>query len=385
MATQSILDFFSGPVLTELAQTMEVKRGIPKLNVPGLYKPSSNKSGIHNVKFKRFKGSRRVSPVVHQQSASPTVEVPGSEWVFGRALGTKQNFAIDYEMLQALNSGIPYITQNAQNEFKKRLEDFYVATEDFRTAAINMMALTGTIYINRPTTGFGTGLTAEGGQLLPASNATAATESIIVGGSAAANTFSTGSTYTNTSATVGDWSSAATDIPLSLRSLREGFMKTSNYNPTTILYGKNIPSYMANNTAMQTFMSRNQIVGAQYMKSNEMPEGLLDFNWVPAYNAYWKDYTDTLNTILDPDTFVVIPEIEENWYELVEVGTLIPTGTPSIATDVEGAMANVRPAFGRFSYANLQSMDPVSLKVIAGDYFYPAIKTNLLQWIVKVK
>jgi hypothetical protein len=384
MATQTFLDMFSGPVLTELAQTMEVKRGLLKPLPAGFYKPSANKVGIDQVKYKRFQGSRRVSPVIHHQSTSPTVEVPGSEWVYGTALGTKENFVVDYPMIQALTSGVPYITQNAMNEFKKRLEDFFVATENFRTTAIHMMALTGYIYIKRPTTGFAAGLMAEGGQLLATSSG--AQETISVGSGQTPSSFSTGSSYTNTSIAVGDWSSASTDIPGSLRALRQGYIKTSNYNPTTIVYGANIPSYMADNTAMQSFMSRNQIVGKQFMESNEIPNGLLDYNWVPGYNAYWKDYTGTLNTILDPDTFVVFPEIDDNWYELVEVGTMIPTGIGSmVSPDVEGFLRSLTPAFGKFSYATIQSMDPISLKAIAGDYFYPALKTNLLQWIVKCK
>ncbi len=379
MADQTLLDFLAGPVMTELAQSMQIKRGLPKPLPDAFYKPSGNKSGIDQVKYKRFSGNRRTSPVIPHQTTSPTVEVPGSQWVYGTALGTKENFVLDYPMIQALTSGVPYITQNAMAEFKKRLEDFFVMTDNFRTTAIHMMVLRGIISIARPTSGFGANTVVEGGQLL--NSTTGATETIVAGAASAPNTFGTASNWTNTSTTVGDWSAAATDIEKSLRTMRQGFIKTSNYNPTTILYGVNIPSYLANNTSMQTYMSRNQKLGFEFAKSNEIPAGTLDFNWVPAYNCYFQDYTGTLNTLIGASDIVILPDIDDNWYELVEVGTQIPTGIGMISGDVQTLLGSLKTAYGRYSYSCFQSMDPVSIKAIAGDYFFPALKTTLLQWI----
>ncbi len=382
MADQTLLDFLSGPVMTELAQSMQVKRGLPKVLPDAFYKPSGNKSGIDQVKFRRFSGVRTTSPVVHHNSTSPTVEVPGDQWIYGTALGTKQNFVLDYAFIQALTSGIPYITTNAMNEFKKRLEDFYVGTENFRTTAIHQMVLKGIISIKRPTTGFAANGTVEGGQLL--NSTVGATETIVAGAASAPNTFGTASNWTNTSTPVGDWSLAATDIEKSLRVARQGFIKTSNYNPTTILYGVNIPSYLANNTSMQTYMSRNQKMGFEFAKSNEIPAGTLDFNWVPVYNAYFQGYDGTLNTICGASDIVILPDPDDNWYELVDVGTMIPTGIGQISGDIQTLLGSLQPAFGKFAYAAFQGIDPVSLKAITGDYFFPAVKTTLLQWIATV-
>ena len=87
----------------------------------------------------------------------------------------------------------------------------------------------------------------------------------------------------------------------------------------------------------------------------------------------------------DPDTIVILPDLDDNCYELVEVGTQIPSGIGTmVGGDVNALLGQLTTAYGKFGYAAFQSFDPVALKAIVGDYFYPAFKSNLLQWIVKV-
>lgn len=389
MADSDLLGFFAGPVMTDMAQTMRIKRGLPKPLPDWAYTPSTTKSGIAQAKFKKFNGNRSLPPVVAYQSSSAQVEVPGSTWEYVTALGTKTKFSVDYAMLQALTSGVPYLTDNAMREFQKRMEDYLVYVDNFRTTVIHMLLLRGAVNIGTVSAGPQAGV---GAQILNTSTSPTATAITTINTGVSGDTSSTfthTTNWTNTSVAVGDWSSAGTDISGSLRAMRQGFTKTNGYVPTTILYGVNIPSYMATNTSLQTFMSRNGFpggMGPEFLKSNEVPAGLMDFNWVPAYDAYFVDSSNNINTIIGPDDIVILPTADDNWYELLDVGTLIPTQYGVVSPTPEMIMSSYRPAYGKYAFSQTKpGNDPVGLEILAGDFFYPAVKTGLVQWIATTK
>jgi len=165
--------------------------------------------------------------------------------------------------------------------------------------------------------------------------------------------------------------------------LRESFRATSNYNPVKILYGKAIPGYLYGNTAMQAYLSRQPMLNQQFMDTNEVPKGLLDFEWFPAYNNYYVDSAGTVQQWFADNQIVVIPDLEPNWYEFFEAGTLIPTTVASEAQNIEQLLTNVKVVNGKFAYATM-STDPIKLKAISGDYFLPTIKNGLVVWSLTV-
>lgn len=394
MADQTLLDFISGPVMTEYANAPIIRRGLPYV-LPDVFRtPAKPIAGAplvgDKIKFKKYNGDRTLPPIIAQKSTSPTLEVPGSTWEYATAIGGKGNFVVEQEMLYAMMSGNPYVQGNAVAEFQKRMDDFRAKFENLRTSLIHSMLLTGYIYAGTQTTGTYTGATVQ-------TSSTNATITVVAGGtnqslsspltSVGPQTFTTSSTWSNGGGiTVGDWSSASTNIEQSLRAMKKGYIKTSGYMPSLILYGQNIPSYFAANTEMQSYMSRNQVIGRKFQDTNEIPPGMLDFDWVPAYNAYFQDANGSLLSWLGPDQIVILPSPDETWYEFVEAGTLIPTGIqPAGAVSVESLMgSNVKPAFGKYAYATMRS-DPLILQAIMGDYFLPLIKNNLVQWIATVK
>lgn len=384
MAAQTIDDFLAGPVMTEAVANMQIKRGLPRLAIPGLYTPSDNKSCLDQVKYRQFSGNRSLPPAIAHQSPSASVEVPGDSWVYGTAIGTKINLPVTYDWITKINSGIPYFTDGAKREMTKRFEDFAVFTDNFRTTAVNMMILTGNIYTAVDTTN-----TMTGQQLVLAAGTGNGSQTIACGG-VGPSTFSTGSSWTNTSTIVGDWAIATTDIELSLRILRQGYLKTSNWMPDTIIYGANIPSYLANNTSLQTYMSRAALdFGKNFLQTNEVPARLLDYNWVPGYNAYFNSGSSptnngTPNTILGADQIVIIPAVDSGWYELIEIGTMVPNAMAMMTGSLEAMLGQASPVYGKFAYAAMMGLDPFSIKTIMGDYFLPISKSALTQWIATV-
>jgi len=363
---QTLQDFFAGPVMTELANSEAIKRGLPLYMPDGVLTPSPEKPVGLQIKFKQFKGNRATAQLVHQASGSREVEVLGANWQYATALGTREHFVVDQDFLYQLMSGVDYVKMQAKAEFTRRMADFRERQDNLRKTLVCSAFAKGAIYAD----GSGNILSTSSGAVQTVSFGTQA--------------FTKATNYPNVSTyAVGDWSSASTDIPSSLRTLRESFRATSNYNPVKILYGKAIPGYLYGNTAMQAYLSRQPMLNQQFMDTNEVPKGLLDFEWFPAYNNYYVDSAGTVQQWFADNQIVVIPDLEPNWYEFFEAGTLIPTTVASEAQNIEQLLTNVKVVNGKFAYATM-STDPIKLKAISGDYFLPTIKNGLVVWSLTV-
>ena len=369
MADQTLMDFFSGPVMTELAQSESIKRGLPYFLPEELRKPSVEKPVGTQIKYKSYKGNRATAQLVHQASTSREVEVAGSHWEYATAIGSREHFVVDQDFLYALKSGVPYVAEQAKREYVKRVADFQNRMDNLRIGAVASTFGLGRIYADSN----GNLLPTSGGNVLPAPDSNSSVQ-----------TFTKTSNYPNIPTTaVGDWSSAGTDIPGSLRALQESFLRTSNFTASTSLYGRSIPSYLYGNTAMQTFLSRQPMLNQEFMDTNEVPKGLLDFNWHPAYKNYFVDSTGTVQSWFADNQITVIAEVSDLWYEFYEAGTLIPKGIAGPGQDIEQFLGNIEVANGKFGYAEM-STNPIKIKAISGDYFLPLIKNGLVVWILTV-
>lgn len=374
MANQEIEDFFAGPVMTEVAQAPLVKRGIPRFLPAELWTPGPSKPASTQFKYKQYTGNRASSKVVNHDAPSLEVEVTAANWQYATALGTREHFVVDQEFLYQLMSPIPYVSDLAKQEYQRRMAEFYTRQETLRTNAVASVFATGAIYFD------------SGGNILTTSSGN-------YGGNMAGFTpqsLSKTSQYPLLGGPiVGDWSNVAFDIPGSLRNLRESFLFLTNFDAATILYGSAIPSYLTLNTSMGTYLSRQPSLNQQFMDTNEVPKGLLDYDWKPAYKQYFVPSSNSGTTQGTPapwfpaNQITVIAPVTDEWYEFVEAGTLIPKGIAAMGQDVSSLLSNIEVANGRFSYAEMAT-NPIKLKAIVGDYFFPTVKNGNLVWIITV-
>jgi hypothetical protein len=362
------MDFFAGPVMTELAQSPQVKRGIPRFLPDALWTPSPTKPVSTTVKYKAFSGNRQAAQLVHHGSSSREQEVPGSQWKYQTALGSREHFVVDQEFLYALKSDQPYVSGQARNEFVKRVGDFQERFNTLRTNVVNSTFALGKIYID------------DSGNVLPSSSGANTARTIDFG----VTSLSTGSNITNnTSVQVGDWSSASTDIPTKIRAIVDGFIFGTNYIPKTVMYGASIPGYFYGNTAMQAYLSRQPMLNEKFMMTNEVPAGLLDLNWVAAHRSYMVKSDNTVAKWFPDNQITIIAEPDDTWYEFYEAGSAVPTGLASPDQSLDSLLASIRIVNGKFGYVEM-STDPIKLKAITGDYFLPAVKNGSVVWIITV-
>lgn len=386
MATQSsLLDYLAGPALNELMLTMDVRRGLPQVLPAEFFKPSGTKPFGDKVIWEHRTGQRKPATIVNSMSPSVLFNPPQQQRAEATALTAKEHFPLDGETLQLLKANVPIINDRIKVKVIQDIQDWKIRFENLRTAATLNALFTGQISYLPSGTGAVPGL--DGGAATGTGQivASGTTNSVQVSYSLTNGSLTKNSTIPNAtgSPTIGDWSSASTNIPASLRAIAEGFVKTNNYTPVHIFYGRSIPDYFIANTAMQTFLSRQPRLNEELMSTNEVPAGTLDYEWHPAWKAYYVDYNGNVVTPCAANQITICPAVTSDWYELVEGGNLVPTGIVPPGMSYEQATMQSKIVNGFFSYMDWVS-DPYCLKIIGGDSFLPIIKVASAVWTATV-
>lgn len=168
------------------------------------------------------------------------------------------------------------------------------------------------------------------------------------------------------------WDNFSTDIPLQLRNLKAQSLKDTGYPLKYAFYGKNIPSYLTQNNYVQDYLSRNHPKAEPYLDSGELPEGLFGFKWVPAYEFFYEDDTNTNNTIVGDDAVIFTPEPSSDWYEILEGSFWVPSSFNPYPDGV-AALKSLKEVQGMFAYGVVKD-NPVAVAMRSGDTFLPVIK-----------
>lgn len=391
----TLADYFSGPVLSEMAQVEQIKTGLRWHLDPGFLVPSSTKIVGPEARWTAWKGTRKGAQLVGMNSPSVSIETPGEKTVTQSCLGSKENITVDIDMLTELASNIPYRQAQAQATFKRKVRAVLSRRETTRKNLAASALLTGQIaYKGNPQGQDGSQVT------LPTTSGATVLNFQPITLNQGVNTFTvsnddgTSNTYT---ITVPDFSSASTDIPGFFRTLNLTYEQVTGYQMQNMTYGGNFPSYIGvNNTQMSTYWSRNQKYGEQFLDSGEVPPGLfsagteggtLQCRWHAGYMQWFQDPANNYAATqwLGVKQLVVTPEVDESWYEFMENGTTIPRGIGiASGTDIDAMTEQfTEVAYGSYGYA-YPILDPYKLKVILGWNGLPVIKNGLVQWIINL-
>jgi hypothetical protein len=371
MANVSLNDFLSGILLTRLADSPTIARGIPDFLPAEFSAVSAEKPPTTEVQWDAFNGNRQTAIIINSNSPSIRREMPGVTRKQATALGSRQHIVMDHARLIALKSDQPVFAAAAQRQMIRDMANFRSEFDTLRTQLRYSALALGTISYDT-----------KGNILLSTSGA----YNTINFGIPSANILTKTSTYPNITptVTVGDWSSASTDIAGSLRALKDCSIFTSNYEVQTLLYGSSVPSYLQNNTSVQNYLSRNPRYSQKgVLEDNEIPPGLFGYNWIPMHKAYNVAASGAITNWWANNTVVAVPTVEETWYEYIEAGSLVPNGIASPNMDLGMLIDLCTIKNGRFSYSEL-STDPIFAKVIMGDYTLPIIKNGLVYFRLTV-
>lgn len=359
----TLAQFFSPAGLMTLIKPAEaVKRGTKRVLPADFYEQGSpdyqNPVGTQ-VGFYRSTNNRDAARLSGQGDPSRAVSLPGTAFITTAGLGGKENYDVLPQMLAALESPIPFQRQQAVMELGRNIQNFYSRFTELRTQAVHSLFANGKIWADT------------NGALQQSSSSAKYTFDPSIP-STNGITVSTGSTTQ-----IGDWSSASTDIGLKIRTLVQANLLATGYRLTTIYYGLKIPGYLAANTTLQQYFKLNPGFNAKVTLENTIPDGFLGMKWVPVWEA-GSSSSNTVSAQFGDNYLAFTPDASGDWWEMIPCGTVVPAngvaqGLVSGAPTETSATANMEIKYGYFNYGS-HILDPYTVRVIAGDYFLPALK-----------
>jgi len=371
-SNQMLLDWLSGPVMTELVQSQDIAPGLPKPFPDEFYQTSDTECVGVNMMWDAIQGVRTPATIVDYLSPSRGTDTQPRTRRQAVALGTRENTPLDSEVITALMSNVPLWQNRMRTILRQKMADFRQRADNLRITLVNAAIATNGIGYDR------------NGNILPTLGTNTIPPQVNFQGLyAGTNALTYTSNWPGTGGAVGDWSNVSTDIPNSIRVARQSMVFTSNYVMTNCIYGESIPSYMYNNTAMQTYLSRQPSLNQQFMDTNEVPDGLLDMKWHPGYTAYYIDQNGNQQKWVAHNQIILFPEINKSWYEFVSCSMPCPTGLVAPNTPVEQFLASCPPVKGYSSYC-IPCYDPIKISVVAQDYSLPLLKSSYFPYSATV-
>lgn len=168
------------------------------------------------------------------------------------------------------------------------------------------------------------------------------------------------------------WATATTDIPLQIAGIQVAAARLTGYPITEAYYGKNVPSYIAKNTAMKEFLKMNP-GSNQAVRRGDIPDGFINLNWHQAYGAFYTREDGTSHQFWTDDMVVFTPNIADvGWWDFLEGSYSIPTDVGQMYGDAIQALNSLQTVFGLFGYATVIH-DPAGIRQYAGDTSLPVI------------
>jgi hypothetical protein len=362
MADQMLSDFFTGKKLTELVQSEAIKRGVQFALPPQFLTEGSSRPVGDQVEWDEVSGNRAMAQIVNSLSPSKRVNMKGVTRRYATAVISKEHVNYDANFLMELKSDNPFRAEGARRKIVQNTADFRSRFDALRVGLVQSAITQGKIWIDAD------------GNVLPTLTGAVITIDYNI---------PVGNIQTKTG-TLGDWSSAGTDIVGNLKAQRVAALKSNGWWLNNIIYGKNILGYLLANTQLNLMIARNPGYNQAILEKNDIPPNFLGFNWFPGESAYMvkQDGTTTASWVGD-NQIIMFPDVDASWYELVPAGTIIPRSVVNAGASLDAMLNECEATSGYWSYAEMLS-DPISIKQIAGDGCLPVIKVPGVMWYFTV-
>ena len=367
MANVTLQDVLGGPNLCGVIRGTAT--GIPNVFPDGFYqvdKTVDRDSG----EYHRVSGTRTVARIAAYGSPSQQRNLRGVDAVPVKLIHTVESFLLptaDY--LNLLQFDDTAKQQRGIAEVTRQVREFRKNFDNLRVAALTQLLFQGAIYWDGA------------GNLLPTSSGA---KTIADFGVPALNKGQLDPLNEGANVIDVTWDNAAANIDKHLLKLRQVAARLTGYPIKYAFYGKNVPTYLTNNTKLQNYFVRNAGDNTQYLSSADIPSPLLGLTWRPAYEAFFEDATGTLQGLCGDDQVVFTPEPSTDWLGWLEGTYPVPTSVGTVSVDAADALrGSVTTAAGMFAYGVVNT-DPVTVKMVAGDTFLPVLKVPKAIFIATV-
>ncbi len=368
MSTVTLQDILGGPNLCGVIRGTAT--GIPSVFPESFYQVDKTVDR-DTGQYTRVYGTRTVARMAAYGSPSQQRQLKGVEAVPVKLIHSVESILLSTtDYLNLLQYDDTAMQTRGMQEVTRQVREFRANFDNLRVAALTQMLFQGAIYWDG------------NGNLLPNSTGakTIANFSVPTGNTGQLDPLTTGTAILDVS-----WDNAASDIDRQLLNLRQIATRLSGYPLKYAFYGKNVPTYLTNNTKLQNYFVRNAGDNSQYLSSADVPSPLLGLQWLPAYDAFFEDATGTLQGLVGDDQVVFTPEPSPDWIGWLEGTYPVPTSIGAVNADATQSLRqNVTTAAGMFAYGVL-STDPVTIKMVAGDTFLPVLKVPKAIFIATVK
>lgn len=167
----------------------------------------------------------------------------------------------------------------------------------------------------------------------------------------------------------GTWANPSTNIPQQIKNTIIAVERLCGMKIEMALYGSNINTYAAYNTALNSFLVRNSGANDQFVRLNEVPSPFLGVTWKDMSMAYFQDQNGVSQPLVGANQVVLCPKPSAEWLGWLEGSYMIPKDVGTL-WDPNNPNAQFDTVYGMFAYGQNQS-DPVTAKIVAGDTFLP--------------
>lgn len=340
-------------VLGHLPLTKAVQQttsGIPQPFPPAFLKPGRRVHG-NKATYIKYTGERRTAPIIKYGAPPRKVDLRPIDEQPIKLISSGFEQTFDPYVFTLLRSAESYEFDMGLQEVKRQVREAAMRSQNLRISAVAHVLRRGRLDFDAE------------GNLLPSTSGTIEN-----------HTFDVDANNQNqlNGIITASWALNSTDIPLQLRNLKKRARRTTGYPLKYAIYGENVPSYLTQNDYVLDYLARNDRMRAAWLETAEIPEGLFGFTWVPAYEAFFEDSADTNQDLWDADAVTFCPEVSEDWYELIEGSTPVPTSI-NVVGDADAAMRSVKHQAGMYGYGYVE-LKPVSVTGVFGDCFMPVLK-----------
>lgn len=353
MADINIADILGAPNLCGIIQ--DTTTGIPNVLPPEFYKVDKVVDG-NTGSFQVFTGTRTTARLSGYGQASSNRQLKNVGTRAAVLVHTVENIILEgttYANLLDYNSASSK-QKKGEQEVKRQIMEAKKNLDNLRIAASCMALFNGAIYFDNV------------GNLLPNSTnaATSTTFNVPAGNQGQCNALGTGNIISQ------GWNTNTATIDKQIRALQQAALQLTGYPLKWAFYGKNVPSYIAENAIAKEFMYRSPEQNPVFLRTAELASPTFGLNWAPAYQAFYEDNSGTNQPLIGDDQVIFCADPDPFWWGFLEGTAPVPT---TYSVDPNNQIDSLEFAQGMFAYG-VPIRDPITAKIVYGDTFLPVLK-----------
>lgn len=348
--SKSLNQLLAAQVLTGVIQ--QTLPGLPNPLPPQLMSIIDRKVPSNYGTYTQYANTRQVSQITQYGAPSVTYKLSEIGTKNVTLISSSENVLINQTDYMALrNYDNPMVQEMGAQEVARQIGQQKMRITNLRISAIASAFAKGAIYWDGP------------GNLLPSS---AGAVSSVDYGVSATHKGSLNGILTN-------WSVNSTDIINEVNTVKRQALSDTGYPLMHVIYGRNVPGYIANNDSVRNFIRGSQSVATQFYQNGEIPNNFLGLNWIPGYTMFFKDQYNVTQWWFDDDAVVFIPDPNPMWWGNLEGSIAICSDLGRVDIGANAPQDAITIATGDYAYA-VATNDPVNLKIVTGTNFLPVLK-----------